>query len=33
MIAPILAAVIGTAAMPAASADYWLYTQWCDAEG
>ncbi len=33
MMAPILAAVIGTAAMPAASADYWLYAEWCDANG
>ena len=33
MIAPILAAVMGTAAMPAASADHWLYAEWCDAKG
>ena len=33
MIAPILVAVMGTAAMPAASADYWLYAEWCDAKG
>ena len=30
MMAPLLAAVIGTAAVPAVSPDYWLYTQWCD---
>ena len=33
MIAPLLAAVMGTATTPAASADYWLYTEWCDAKG
>jgi hypothetical protein len=33
MIAPLLAAVMGTATMPAASADYWLYAEWCDEKG
>lgn len=33
MMAPIFAIVIGTAAMPAASGDYWLYAQWCDQKG
>lgn len=33
MIAPVFTAVIGTVAMPAGSADYWLYAQWCDEKG
>lgn len=33
MMAPVLAAVIASAAMQAASPDYWLYAEWCDEKG